>query len=95
MGRPSGYPRELPEQAVRLARSSDRPISAVARDSGAHHKTLRTWVRQDKADDGSRNDRLATVEREELAALWQEVRDLRRSNEILKAASVLFTRELG
>ena len=59
-----------------------------------HPETLRTWVRQDEADDGSRNDRLATVEREELRELRREVRDLRRSNEILKAASVFFAREL-
>jgi transposase len=51
-------------------------------------------VRQDEADDGTRADRLATVEREELTALRKEVRDLRRANEILKATSVFFAREL-
>jgi transposase len=94
MGRRSKYPSELRERAVRLARGSDRPISAVARDLGVHRETLRTWVRQDEADDGTRADRLATAEREELTALRKEVRDLRRSNEILKAASVFFAREL-
>ena len=54
MGRPSKYPFELRERAVRLARGSDRPISAVARDLGVHHETLRVWVRQDEADDGRR-----------------------------------------
>jgi transposase len=94
MGRGSKYPPELRERAVRLARGADRPISAVARDLGIHPETLRTWVRQDEADDGSRGDRLATVEREELRELRREVRDLRRANEILKAASVFFAREL-
>jgi transposase len=94
MGRRSKYPPELRERAVRLARGSDRPISAVARDLGVHHETLRVWVRQDEADDGTRSDRLAAVEREELTALRKEVRDLRRANEILKAASVFFAREL-
>ena len=94
MGRGSKYPPELHERAVRLARGSDRPISAVARDLGIHPETLRTWVRQDEADDGSRGNRLATVEREELMVLRREVRDLRRANEILKAASVFFAREL-
>ena len=59
-----------------------------------HHETLWVWVRQDEADDDTRADRLATVEREELTALRKEVRDLRRANEILKAASVFFAREL-
>jgi len=92
--RASKYPPEFRERAVRIARESDRPIAAVARDLGMHHETLRVWVRQDEADDGSRSDRLTTAEREELAALRRENRDLRRSNEILKAASVFFAREL-
>jgi transposase len=92
--RASKYPPEFRERAVRIARESDRPIAAVARDLGMHHETLRVWVRQDEADDGTRSDRLTTAEREELAALRRENRDLRRSNEILKAASVFFAREL-
>jgi len=66
----------------------------VAHDLGVHPDSLRTWMRQDEADAGTRTDRLTTAEREELAALRREVRDLRRSNEILKAASVFFAREL-
>jgi len=92
--RASKYPPEFRERAVRIARESDRPIAAVARDLGMHHETLRVWVRQDEADDGTRSDRLTTAEREELSALRRENRDLRRSNEILKAASVFFAREL-
>ena len=94
MPRPSKYPPEFRERCVRIARESERPISAVARDLGIHPETLRVWVRQDEADDGSRTDRLATAEREELVTLRREVRDLRRSNEILKAASVFVAREL-
>ena len=87
MPRPSKYPPEFRERCVRIARESERSISAVARDLGIHPETLRVWARQDEADDGSRADRLATAEREELVTL-------RRSNEILKAASVFFAREL-
>jgi len=94
MAKGSKYPLEFHERAVRLARGSDRPIADVARDLGIHPKTLRLWVRQDEADDGSRTNQMATVEREELTALRREVRDLRRANEILKAASVFFAREL-
>jgi len=85
---------EFHERAVRLARGTNRPIADVARDLGVHPKTLRLWVRQDEADDGSRTDQLTTVEREELTALRREIRDLRRANGILKAASVFFAREL-
>ena len=92
--RASKYSPEFRERAVRLARESERPISAVARDLGVHPETLRVWMQQDEADNGTRSDRLTTAEREELAALRREVRDLRRSTEILKAASVFFAREL-
>ena len=90
----SKYSSELRERAVRLARESDRSISAVARDLGIHPESLRVWVRQDEANDGTRTDRLTTAEREQLSALRRENRDLKRSNEILKAASVFFAKEL-
>jgi transposase len=69
-------------------------MQALAADLGVHYESLRLWVRQDEADRGERSDRLTTAEREELAALRRENRDLRRSNEILKAASVFFAKEL-
>ena len=94
MARRSKYSPEFRERSVRVARESERSISEVARDLGIHPETLRVWVRQDEADDGTRSDRLTTAEREELSALRRENRDLRRSNEILKAASVFFAREL-
>jgi transposase len=88
------YPQELRERAVRLARESDRPLAHIARDLGVHREALRSWIRQDEADRGERDDRLATVERQELVRLRQEVKDLRRANEILREASVLFAKEL-
>jgi transposase len=94
MGRPSEYSLVLRERAVELARESERGVSLVARDLGLNPETLRVWVRQAEADDGSRCERLTSVEREELGALRREVKGLRRSNEILKAASVFFAREL-
>jgi transposase len=92
--RASKYSPEFRERAVRLARESERSISAVARDLGVHPDSLRTWMQQDEADNGTRTDRLTSAEREELSGLRREVRDLRRSTEILKAASVFFAREL-
>jgi transposase len=94
MAAPRKYPQELRDRAVRLARESDRPLAHIARDLGVHKEALRTWVRQDQADRGERSDQLSTVEREELVRLRAEVRDLRRANEILREASVLFAKEL-
>jgi transposase len=94
MPRPKKYPDELRERAVRLVFESQRPIAQVARDLGIHKEALRLWVRQAEADAGSRQDRLTTVERDELARLRGEVKQLRKANEILKAASVFFAGEL-
>jgi transposase len=94
MPRPRKYPEELRERAVRLVFESQRPIAAVARDLGVHKEALRLWVRQAEADAGTRNDRLTSAERERLKLLEREVRDLRKANEILKAASVFFAKEL-
>ena len=88
------YPDELRERAVRVVIESKRPVAQVARELGIHPESLRNWVRQAEADTGLRADRLTTEERERLKALERENRDLRRSNEILKAASAFFAREL-
>ena len=73
---------------------SGRPISHIARDIGLPAETLRKRVRQVEADEGLRPDLPSTEEREEIKTLRKEVFELRRANEILKAASVFFAREL-
>ncbi|MET7300694.1 transposase [Embleya sp. NPDC005575] len=88
MPAPCKYPGELRERAVREVRTSGRPLAHVARDLGIHKEALRNWVRQ--ADAGERDDRPTTAEAEELRQLPKEVPELRRANEVLKAASVFF-----
>jgi transposase len=56
-------------------------------------ETLRQWVLRDEVDQGRRPG-VTGAERERLRALERENRELRRANEILKAASVFFAREL-
>ena len=94
MPAPKKYPDELRERAVRLVAESGRPIAHVANDLGVHREALRQWVRQAEADAGTRKDRLTSDERERLKSLEREVRDLRRANEILKAAAHFFGVEL-
>ncbi len=94
MPAPKKYPDELRERGVRLALESDRPIAQVAKDLGIQRESLRRWVRQAEADEGKRNDLLTSDERERLKELERENRELRRANEILKAASVFFAAEL-
>ncbi len=94
MSAPRKYPDELRERGVRLVFESGRPIAHVARDLGVNPETLRNWVRQAEADAGARTDRLSSEERERLKQLERENRELRKANEILKAASVFFATEL-
>ncbi len=77
-----------------MALESGRPIAAVARDLGIHPETLRRYVRQAQADAGDRPELLSSEEREEIRELRRENFELRRANEILKAASVFFAKEL-
>jgi transposase len=96
MAAPRKYPPELKERALRLWRSTTprRPIAHVARELGLNPETLRTWIRQDEADHGERTDRPTTAEVEELRRLRKENLELRRANDILKAASAYFASEL-
>jgi transposase len=94
MAAPRKYSPELRERAVRLVFESGRPIAHVAQDLGVHKEALRTWVRQARADRGERRDLLTSEERTRLKELERENRELRRANEILKAASAYFATEL-
>lgn len=81
---------------MRLYRESEpKPvIRRLAEQLGVHPEALRNWIRQDEADRGLRRDRLTTAELEELRRLRRENAELRRVNEILKAASAVFAQEL-
>ena len=94
MPRPRKYPQELIDRGVRLAIESGRPIAHVAADIGLPPETLRKRVRQAQADQGLRPDLPTSEEREEIKQLKRENYELRRANEILKAASVYFATEL-
>lgn len=94
MGRPRKYPPELLDRGARVVIESGRPIAQVGRELGVPAETLRRYVRQLEADEGLRPDLPTSEEREEIKALRKEVFELRRANEILKAASVFFATEL-
>ena len=94
MPRARKYPVELLDRATRLVFESGRPIAHVAADLGLPSETLRKYVRQVEAHEGRRTDLLTSEEREEIRERRREVSEVRRANEILKAASVFFAGEL-
>ena len=94
------YPPELRERSVRMLqdhrrdyRSEQQAIKSIAGKMGMHPETLKEWVRRAEVDGGLRPG-LTTDERARLRELERENRELRRANEILKAASAFFAREL-
>ena len=98
--RPGRYPVELRDRAVRMVFEAERhgrsqweAIVSVADKLGPTSETVRRWVRRVEIDEGRRPG-LTTDERERLKQLEREVRELRRANEILKAASAFFAAEL-
>ena len=101
MARPSKYPTELRERAVRMAMESrqDYPheaaaIRAVAAKLGiTSTESLRKWIRQAEIDGGVRPGK-TSEEIAEIKSLKKEVAELRRADEILKAASAFFAAEL-
>ncbi|MFI8952933.1 transposase [Streptomyces sp. NPDC053750] len=96
MPAPRKYPLELRERAVRMYRTAEpKPvIRRMAEELGVHHEALRNWIRQAEADAGERGDMLTTEEKNELAQLRREVRELRRANEVLRTASAFFAAQL-
>lgn len=100
MSRGSTYPPEVRERAVRMVQehraeyaSEWAAISSVAGKLGISAESLRKWLRRTEVDTGQRPG-LTTPERERIRELERENRELRRANEILKAASAFFAREL-
>lgn len=94
------YPVELRERAVRMVfehqadySSQWKAICSIAESLGVHRESLRVWVRRAETDAGQRPG-LTSQERARIKELEREVRELRRANEILKAASVFFATEL-
>ena len=100
MTKATRYPPELRERAMRLVREhrDEHPsewaaIESIAKEAGDDAGDL-----AEVAATGCRRPRqrpgVISSERERIRELERENRELRRANEILKAASVFFAREL-
>jgi len=94
------YPPELRERAVRMVLETIEAegqrfgvVTRIARQLGIGQESLRGWVRQAEVDGGRRLG-VSTEDKRRVGELERENRELRRANEILKAASAFFAREL-
>jgi transposase len=94
------YPDELRERAVKMVfevrereGKGRGELVRIARQLDVHPEALRSWVQHAEIDGGQRPG-TTTGDRQRITQLEREVRELRRANEILKAASAYFAREL-
>jgi transposase len=88
------------ERAVRMVfdhqgeyPSQWKAIESISAKLNVNHETLRQWVRRAETDAGQRPG-LTSDERAKLKELEKENRELRRANDILKAAATFFGAEL-
>ena len=91
--RPQKYPDELCERAVRMVQEIRREsgeshgvITRVARELGVGAESLRGRVNVAEIDSGKRPG-TSTVDAQQITQLERENKELRRANDILKAAS--------
>jgi len=94
------YPIEVRERAVGMVfehqheyRSQWKAIESISAQLSINRETLRNWVSKAETGAGERPG-LTTDERAKMRELEREVKELRRGNEILKAASAFFGAEL-
>lgn len=100
MSRRGRYPQELRERAVRMVQehrgeyaSEWAAITSIAGKLGVGTEALRLWLRRAQVDQHHRPG-VTTAEQDRIRELERENRELRRANDILKAASAFFAREL-
>lgn len=101
-GKPTArrYSPEEKAAAVRMVRTlraelgtEHGTVQRVASQLGYGVESVRTWVKQADVDDG-RVAGVSSTEARRTRELEQEVRELRRANEILKRAASFFGAEL-
>ena len=86
------YPAEFRQQIVELAKTG-RSHSELAKELGCHATSIGTWVRQSQIDavgSTSSDAPLSTAERQELAALRRELRQVKQERDILAKATAWF-----
>jgi transposase len=100
MKRGTRYAPEIRERAVRMVAEQRKEypsewatIRSIAEKFGVKTETLRLWVRRAEIDGGQRPG-VTSEQHDRIRELERENRELRRANEILKAASAFFAREL-
>lgn len=86
------YAPEFRQQMIELVWAGRSPHS-LSQEFEASAQTIRNWVAQAERDQGRRKDGLTSAEREELARLRRELRQVKVERDILAKAAAWFAQE--
>lgn len=85
------FTKEFKSEVVQLVLNGQMTVPEICKKHGLYDSSVYTWVRQAKVDMGQGPPgALTTAEKEELAALRRENRELRRERDFLKSAAAYF-----
>ena len=90
--RKGAYAPEFRQQMVELVQAGRKP-GELAKEFGCHDSSINAWVRQARADElggGSADAALTTAERQELAQLRKQLRQVTQERDILAKATAWF-----
>ena len=97
---PKHYPDELKQRGCRLVydwrkarQRSNGGFIEIGEQLDVHPETLRSWFKQWQIDTGDAPG-LSTADQRRIVELEAKVKELERSNKILKSASAFFAAEL-
>jgi transposase len=92
--RGEAYPPEFRQKMVELARLGRQPTD-LAKEFGCHEASISAWLRQARADElraGQSDAPLTTAERQELAQLRKQLRQVTMERDILAKATAWFAK---
>ena len=88
---PKAFPIEFRRDVVAVARSTDAPMSQVARDFGISESCLARWLKMDDIEEGRRPGVSQAVSAQ-LREANKRIRLLEQENEVLRRAAVYLGR---
>ncbi len=89
------YTQQFKDDATRLVLKGGRTITDVAASTGVHRTQLSRWVHQAEIDaaGGGKEGELTSTERDELARLRRENKQLTQERDFLKKATAFFAKD--
>ena len=87
------FSKEFKAEVVQLILTGQKTVPQISKEQGLYESSVYTWVKQAKVDSGlGPSGALTTPEKEELAALRKQNRELQREVDFLQRAAAYFAK---